>query len=89
MEYLNYASLGFTVGHEITHGFDNVGYQFDDEGNWKNWWTNDTKSKFREKFECFVNQYSNLTDAITGLKANGSKTLMENIADNGERNISV
>lgn len=84
MEYLNYASLGFTVGHELTHGFDNIGYQYDADGNLKNWWTNETRKKFEAKFQCFIEQYGNFTDCVSGLKSNGSKTLMENLADNGE-----
>lgn len=84
MEYLNYASLGFTVGHELTHGFDNIGYQYDADGNLKNWWTNETRKKFEAKFQCFIEQYGNFTDRVSGLKSNGSKTLMENLADNGE-----
>lgn len=84
VEYLNYASLGFTVGHELTHGFDNIGYQYDADGNLKNWWTNETRKKFEAKFQCFIEQYGNFTDSVSGLKSNGTKTLMENLADNGE-----
>lgn len=84
MEYLNYASLGFTVGHEITHGFDSTGYLFDAHGNFMNWWTNETKKMFEDKFACFVNQYGNFTDSLSGLNVNGTNTLNENIADNGE-----
>lgn len=84
MEYLNYATLGFTLGHEITHGFDNNGHQFDERGEWVDWWENSTEKTFNKKCECLKDQYNNFTEPITGLNLNGSMTLMENIADGGE-----
>lgn len=84
LKYLNYASLGFLIGHEISHGFDNIGSQFDEEGNFKNWWSNETLEKFQSNIDCFVAQYDNFTDPVTGMNLNGSTTLTENIADNGE-----
>lgn len=84
MEYLNYASLGFILGHEMTHGFDTLERQFDADGNWVDWWTNETEKIFQDKTECLVNQYNNYTDPISGLHLNGSNTLPENIADHGE-----
>lgn len=59
--YLNYGVLGWSSGHEITHGYDNTGRQFDDEGNVVNWWMDETYQKFLKKSECFVYQYGNYT----------------------------
>lgn len=84
LEYLNHISLGSTIGHEMSHGFDSIGSLFDAEGNLRNWWTKHTKEIFDEKVECLVDQYDNFTDPISGLGLNGTKTLVENIADNGE-----
>jgi hypothetical protein len=73
------------VGHELTHGFDDEGSQFDAAGNLKNWWTPEVNEKFKEKGECIANQYSQyapLKDAPE-LKVNGKLTEGENIADNG------
>lgn len=89
LKYLNYASLGFIIGHEISHGFDNVGSLFDGEGNFKNWWTNDTWQKYLSNIDCFVHQYGNYTDTLTGMNLNGERTLSENIADNGEARFVV
>lgn len=68
----------------MTHGFDSIGYDFDAEGNLKNWWKNETKAIFKEKFQCLIDQYDNFTDKLTGLNGNGTRTLSENIADNGK-----
>lgn len=65
--YINYASLGNTVGHEITHGFDNDGRAHDLNGNLVNWWNSETESKFAEHTKCFVDQYSSYTDSRTKL----------------------
>lgn len=88
LAYLNYASLGFILGHEMTHGFDLIGCQYDDSGTFKNWWLNETKEIFENNFDCLVEQYSNFTDSITGLKSNGSLNLNENIADQGGLKLS-
>ncbi|OAQ26349.1 zincin [Linnemannia elongata AG-77] len=85
-EYLNYGAMGVAAGHEITHGFDNIGRNYDYTGRVKNWWTNETEKAFNEKSQCFVNQYGNFS--IKGpdgknYNVNGQLTLAENIADNG------
>ncbi|KAG0368779.1 hypothetical protein BGX24_002699 [Mortierella sp. AD032] len=85
-EYLNYGAMGVAAGHEITHGFDNMGRNYDSAGRVKNWWTDMTEKTFNEKAQCFVDQYGNFT--IKGpdgkdYKVNGQLTLGENIADNG------
>ena len=71
------------IGHEITHGFDDSGMQFDKEGNSVNWWAEDTFKKFKERAQCIIDQYSNFTNEETGLHLNGAATQGENIADNG------
>ena len=70
------------VGHELTHGFDDQGSQFDGYGNLKNWWTPDDKKKFDEMTDCEVKEYGNFT-AVDDVKVNGKLTLGENTADNG------
>ncbi|KAJ6639054.1 Neprilysin-2 [Pseudolycoriella hygida] len=82
-QYINYASLGNTVGHEITHGFDDNGRKYDLYGNLVNWWNVDTKRKFSDQTECFIDQYSEYTDPKTNLTVDGDNTLNENLADNG------
>ncbi len=71
-----------TIGHEITHGFDDEGSQFDGDGNLRDWWTKDTKAKFQEATKCVQDQYSSY-DAVPGVKINGELTSGENIADIG------
>jgi predicted metalloendopeptidase len=71
-----------TVGHEITHGFDDEGSQFDGEGNLRDWWTKETKEKFDAATKCVQDQYSQY-EAIPGVKLNGALTSGENIADIG------
>ncbi|KAI7869701.1 hypothetical protein BDF14DRAFT_1779617 [Spinellus fusiger] len=85
-EYLNYGGIGMVVGHELTHGFDNSGRQFDARGHLEKWWTNQTSDAFDEKAQCFIDQYSNFTFKDTDgtvLNNNGKMTLGENLADNG------
>jgi putative endopeptidase len=78
----NYGHLGVFVGHELTHGFDDQGSQFDGYGNLKNWWTADDRKKFDAMTDCEVQEYGNFT-AVDDLKVNGKLTLGENTADNG------
>lgn len=58
---MNYGSIGFAIGHEITHGFDDLGRQFDKDGSATNWWEEKTKQAFVEKAQCFIDQYGNFT----------------------------
>jgi len=81
--YMNYGGIGWVIGHEITHGFDDQGRQFDDEGNLKNWWEATTKDKFLEKANCIIWQYGNYTAVSVNKTLNGVNTQGENIADNG------
>ncbi|XP_022251669.1 membrane metallo-endopeptidase-like 1 [Limulus polyphemus] len=81
--YLNYGAIGFVIGHEITHGFDDRGRQFDKDGNNVNWWEPETDFKFRSKAKCIIEQYGNYTVPENGLQINGINTQGENIADNG------
>lgn len=81
--YMNFGAIGYVIGHEITHGFDDRGRQFDKDGNDRNWWKPKTDARFRERAQCIIEQYSNYTVAENGLKVNGLNTQGENIADNG------
>ncbi|XP_024943266.1 neprilysin-2 isoform X2 [Cephus cinctus] len=81
--YMNYGAIGFVIGHEITHGFDDQGRQFDKEGNLVDWWAPQTKENYLERAECIINQYGNYTVEEVGLNLNGINTQGENIADNG------
>jgi putative endopeptidase len=74
---------GATIGHELTHGFDNDGRQYDANGNVKDWWTNETKGNFTKKIECFVRQADAYEITSVGLNVDGKKTLPENLADQG------
>ncbi len=78
----NYGDMGSTVGHELTHGFDDQGRQFDKDGNLKNWWTKEDETKFKEKAQCMVDQYDAI-EAVPGVHLNGKLTLGENLADLG------
>jgi putative endopeptidase len=78
----NYGDMGSTVGHELTHGFDDEGRQFDKDGNLKNWWTKDDEEKFNERADCEVKQYDAI-EAVPGVHLNGKLTLGENLADLG------
>lgn len=81
-KYINYAILGYIVFHEITHGFDSQGRLYDEKGRKLDWWTAKTAQVFRDKAQCFVNQYGNITDAETQMKLPSSHTLGEDISDN-------
>jgi neprilysin len=81
--YVNYASIGYVIGHEITHGFDDQGRQYDSSGDLVDWWQPETKTAFDEKARCIIEQYGNYTEPLTGLNLNGINTQGENIADNG------
>ncbi|GFN96419.1 endothelin-converting enzyme 1 [Plakobranchus ocellatus] len=80
---LNYGAIGVVIGHEITHGFDDQGSQFDQHGNLRNWWQSRDFYNFKQAGQCFVHQYGNFTDESVGMKVNGITTQGENVADNG------
>jgi putative endopeptidase len=79
---INYGGIGAVIGHEMTHGFDDQGCQYDADGNLKNWWTPEDAKKFAAKTKVVVNQFNKYT-VLDGLHVNGELTLGENIADLG------
>jgi len=79
---INYGAIGAVIGHEITHGFDDGGSQYDAEGNLKMWWTPEDRKKFEERADCVINQFGGY-QIQEGLNINGKLTLGENIADLG------
>jgi putative endopeptidase len=79
---VNYGAIGAVIGHELTHGFDDEGRQFDAQGNLRDWWTEKDNAAFNERASCFADQYSGYT-AVDDVKLNGKLTLGENVADNG------
>jgi len=78
----NYGDTGGTIGHELTHGFDDEGSQFDAKGNLKNWWTKEDRDKFNARTACVRDQYSSYV-AVDDVHINGELTLGENVADLG------
>ena len=78
----NYGHIGAVVGHELTHGFDDEGRQFDGKGNLADWWTAEDAKRFEEKAGCEVKEYGNFV-AVDDVHVNGKLTLGENTADNG------
>jgi len=83
----NYGAIGVVIGHEMTHGFDDQGCQFDKDGNLNNWWTEEDKAKFDARTKVLEN-YFNGIEVAPGVHANGAFTLGENIADHGGLQIS-
>jgi endothelin-converting enzyme/putative endopeptidase len=79
---VNYGAVGAVVGHELTHGFDDQGRQFDKDGNLRDWWQQSDETKFEKLSSCTVNEYGSFS-AVPGVKLNGKLTLGENTADNG------
>ena len=84
---LNYGGIGFVIGHEITHGFDDQGRQFDANGNMKDWWTAGDAAKFKQRASFIIQQYNGYI-AIDTFHINGELTEGENLADNGGLAIS-
>jgi putative endopeptidase len=84
---VNYGALGYVIGHEMTHGFDDSGSQFDAEGNLKNWWTEADKKAYQTRTDLVVKQYD-AYEPIHGEHVNGKLTLGENIADIGGMKIA-
>lgn len=79
---VNYGAIGMVVGHELTHGFDDEGRQFDADGNLKDWWTKQDAAEYEKLSNCFVNEYNGFSPE-PGVHLNGKLTLGENTADNG------
>lgn len=65
--YMNYGAIGFVIGHEITHGFDDQGRQFNKEGNLVDWWEPETKEHYLKRAECIIYQYGNYTVKDIGM----------------------
>ena len=84
----NYGGIGVVIGHEMIHGFDDQGCNFDAEGNMKNWWTEEDAKAFKELTQVLVDQF-NEVEILPGLFANGTYTLGENIADQGGLRVSM
>jgi predicted metalloendopeptidase len=76
----NYGATGATIGHEISHGFDDEGSQFDSDGNLRDWWTAEDHAKFKAKTDKLIKEYSGF-EPVPGFHVNGELTLGENIAD--------
>ena len=84
---MNYGAIGVVIGHEMTHGFDDQGRQYDKDGNLKDWWTEEDAKKFEERAQVMVNFFDSI-EVAPGVHANGSLTLGENIADHGGLQVS-
>lgn len=78
----NYGAIGVVIGHEMTHGFDDQGAQYDKEGNLRQWWSEDDTKQFRERIQV-MRDFHDSIEVLPGLHANGSLTLGENMADHG------
>jgi putative endopeptidase len=79
---VNYGAIGVVIGHEMTHGFDDQGRQYDKDGNLNNWWTEKDAENFKAKTQILIDEYNNYK-VLDSLPVNGELTLGENIADNG------
>lgn len=84
----NYGGIGVVIGHEMTHGFDDQGRNFDAQGNMTDWWTAEDASKFEEKTKGLIAQFD-AVEVLPGLHANGQYTLGENIADQGGLRVAM
>ena len=84
---VNYGAIGAVIGHEMSHGFDDQGSQFDKNGNQRNWWTAQDKKNFDARTKVLADWFSTF-EVLPGMKVNGKQTLGENIGDNGGLNIS-
>ena len=83
----NFGGIGSVIGHEMSHGFDDQGCQFDKNGNLNNWWTAEDKSNYDKRTKVLADWFST-QEVLPGLKVNGEKTLGENIGDNGGINVA-
>jgi putative endopeptidase len=79
---VNFGGIGVVIGHEMTHGFDDEGSQFDAQGNVRSWWTDEDRKKFEARTDCEVKEYDGF-EVASGQNLNGKLTLGENTADNG------
>ena len=78
----NYGAIGVVIGHEMTHGFDDQGSQYDKEGNLRQWWSAEDRKRFEERIQVMREYYDSI-EVLPGLKSNGTLTLGENMADHG------
>jgi endothelin-converting enzyme/putative endopeptidase len=85
---VNFGGIGMVIGHELTHGFDDEGRQFDPSGNLKDWWTEVDAKEFKQRAACVDDEYSSFTVA-PGAHINGKLTLGENTADNGGTRVAL
>ena len=83
----NYGAIGVVIGHEMTHGFDDQGRQFDKDGNLTDWWAPGDAARFKERAQVMVD-FFNKIEVLPGLQANGELTLGENLADHGGLNVA-
>ena len=79
---VNYCAIGAVIGHEITHGFDSLGRQYDPQGNLRNWWSADADRRFKRRTDVLIDQYNHY-EILPGLMHNGALTVTENTADLG------
>ncbi len=84
---VNYGAIGGVIGHEMSHGFDDQGSQFDKTGNQRDWWTAQDKTNYNARTKVLADYFSAF-EALPGVKVNGLQTLGENIGDNGGLNIA-
>jgi endothelin-converting enzyme/putative endopeptidase len=85
---VNFGGIGMVIGHELTHGFDDEGRQFDPQGNLKDWWTPTDAKEFQQRAACVDDQYASF-QVVPGVHINGKLTLGENTADNGGARIAL
>jgi putative endopeptidase len=84
---VNYGGIGAVIGHEMSHGFDDMGSRFDAEGNLKNWWTDSDRERFEDRTKLLIEQFD-AYEPLEGINLNGEFTLGENIGDLGGLNIA-
>jgi putative endopeptidase len=84
---VNYGAIGVVIGHEMTHGFDDQGRQFDKDGNLSDWWTPEDAERFKERAQVLIDCFDNIV-VLDSVHANGRYTLGENIADQGGLQVS-
>lgn len=85
---INYGAMGAVIGHEVSHGFDNSGRQYDEKGNIRDWWTKEDNDKFKEKADALAKQYDNFV-VVDTFRVNGQLTLGEDIGDLGGLTVSL